>query len=79
MHNMSSFDFCNIIVLLMRWNPSLIETTGTKDCLLQRGACAQVLIADHAPLGIVAEYRDRTRLKTMKLTKLTTLMEFLMI
>ena len=50
----------------IQWNPSITDTTGTKDFVLySEVSFAQGVIADHAPLTIVANYAG-ARLWTMK-------------
>ena len=50
----------------MQWNPSITDTTGTKNFVLySEVSFAQGVIVDHAPLIIVASYAG-ARLWTMK-------------
>ena len=55
---------------MLQWNPSITDTTGTKDFVLySKVSFAQGVIVDHAPLIIVANYAE-ARLWTMKSAEL---------
>ena len=55
----------------MQWNPSKVDTIGTKNFVRCREvSLAQELVVDHAPLTIVASY-DKALLWTTKKTLLT--------
>ena len=52
--------------LRVQWNPSIMDTTGTKNFVLySEVSFAQGVIVDHAPLTIVANYAG-ARLWIMK-------------
>ena len=46
-----------IVAIERKWNPSIIDTTGTNDVVLySEVSFAQGVIVDHTPLAIMASY-----------------------
>ena len=54
------------IAPIVQWNPSKMDTTGTKDVVLySEVSLAQGLVVDHAPHTVAANH-DEARLWTTK-------------
>ena len=52
-------DSAEQLEIIVQWNPSITDTTGTKGFVLHSEVSfAQGVIVDHAPLTVVANYAE---------------------